>query len=237
MEEIDLSGGLRRLRRRADLSQREAALVAGVSKSALARAELGRSDLGVRGMLRLAARAGARLVLVDAVDGAEVVPMDPGAVRDLGGRRFPAHLDTRHGDEHWWPGPHRFVRDRPRPRPWYTFDRSRPSRDLLRACAGTPADHQRPAPGDSPAERDVWRDRLRRERFRARIQAQTEVALQRTLDGLPWPGAPMEDPCQCVPECRDLDLSQDEGPPGALAGTQSRGRPHLAACPCRCDDA
>ncbi|HYO36266.1 MAG TPA: helix-turn-helix transcriptional regulator, partial [Geodermatophilus sp.] len=85
---------LRRIRRTADLSQRELADGCGVSQSTVARAEAGRRDVGV-GLLVTAARlAGLRLALLDA-EGREVTPMDAAAVRDGGGRLFPAHLDTR----------------------------------------------------------------------------------------------------------------------------------------------
>ena len=101
MTEPDLSGLLRRVRRAADLSQRELAARIGVSKSAVAAVESGRAGLDVRALARAAELAGLRLALLDA-EGQEVAGMDPGAVRDRGGRLFPAHLDTRHGDEEWW---------------------------------------------------------------------------------------------------------------------------------------
>ena len=47
------------------------------------------------------------------------------AVRDLSGRRFPAHLDTRYADEDWWHDAHHWTR----PQAWYTFDRDRAFRD------------------------------------------------------------------------------------------------------------
>ena len=95
------SGMLRRIRRAADLSQRELAARIGISKSAVAAAESGRAGLDVRVLARAAVLAGLRLVLVD-TEGREVVGMDPDAVCDRGGRLFPAHLDTRYGDEEWW---------------------------------------------------------------------------------------------------------------------------------------
>ena len=106
-----------------------------------------------------AALAGLRLALLDGA-GDEVAPMSDDAVADMGGRRFPAHLDTRHSDEGWWHGPHRYGREQP----WYTFDRDRRMRDRTGARDGTPDDHQLPQPGDSPAERAEAR---RRERLAA----------------------------------------------------------------------
>ena len=45
MSDLDLAGSLRRIRRLADLSQRELAERSGISKSALAAAEAGTRDL------------------------------------------------------------------------------------------------------------------------------------------------------------------------------------------------
>jgi HTH-type transcriptional regulator/antitoxin HipB len=91
---------LRRIRRTADLSQRELAARIGISKSAVAAAESGRSGIDARALARAAELAGLRLALVDA-DGRETAGMDGDAVRDQAGRLYPAHLDTRHGDEEW----------------------------------------------------------------------------------------------------------------------------------------
>ena len=82
----------------ADLSQRELADHCGVSQSMVARVENGHQDLAVR-VLEVAARlAGLRLALLDD-EGREVAGMAEDTVRDMGGRRFPAHLDTRYSDE------------------------------------------------------------------------------------------------------------------------------------------
>ena len=106
MSTFDLPGALRRIRRIADLSQRELAAAAGMSPSAIGHAETGTRDLSVRSIARLATVAGLRLALVDE-SGDEVEPMSPAAVRDRADRRFPAHLDTRHGDDGWWHDWHR----------------------------------------------------------------------------------------------------------------------------------
>jgi transcriptional regulator with XRE-family HTH domain len=149
---FDLCGALRRIRRIADLSQRELASAAGLSASAVAHAEAGTRDLPARALARAAEVAGLRLALLDA-GGREVVGMDPDVVRDRAGRLFPAHLDTRYGDEDWWYTPHRYDREQP----WYTFDRARWIRDWHRARDGTPDDHQLPQPGDSPKARALAR--------------------------------------------------------------------------------
>ncbi len=159
---FEASGALRRIRRTADLSQRELATAAGIARSTLAAAEAGARELGIGGLARAAAVAGLRLALLDA-DGEEVEPMSHAAVRDRGCRYFPAHLDTRYSEERWWHGPERYTR----PEPWYTFDRCRATRDAARLRNGTPEDHQLPQPGDSPEERRAARRRAALERQRA----------------------------------------------------------------------
>ena len=203
------SGMLRRIRRTADLSQRELAARIGISKSAVAAAESGRSGIDARALARAAELAGLRLALVDA-DGRETAGMDGDAVRDQAGRLYPAHLDTRHGDEEWWHDEHRYSR----PRVWYTFDRDRSTRDAVRRVQGTPSDHQRPQPGDSPRARaDArraahWRAvaEERQRRFLAGEFAHVDLGLT----------------CTCPPECDEVD--DGSGPPR-----------HAGACPCGCD--
>jgi transcriptional regulator with XRE-family HTH domain len=148
VSDFDLCGALRRIRRTADLSQRELAQAAGVGAAVISHVEAGRRGMTVDLLSRLASVAGLRLALLDTT-GHEVPGMTDGAVRDEGGRRFPAHLDTRYGDVDWWHGRERYSRDQP----WYTFDRVRETRDFWRGRLGTPDDHQIPQPGDAPAER------------------------------------------------------------------------------------
>ena len=205
---FDLCGSLRRIRRMADLSQRELATAAGISSSAIAHAEAGTRDLPVDALVRAARVAGLRLVLVDA-EGGKVAPMHDGAVRDMAERRFPAHLDTRYGDVDWWHGDERYSR----PQPWYTFDRQRWTRDKWRDRFGTPDDHQLPQPGDSPEERRAARQRAAQQR------AEAERERRRTAGLVP------PDPgwvCDCPPECAELE--DWEGPPK-----------HATACICLCD--
>ena len=75
--------------------------------------------------------------------------MADGAVRDMSGRRFPAHLDTRYSDDGWWHGPERYSRAQP----WYTFDRERTVRDWYRGRSGTapPAGFLEPSRGIRPS--------------------------------------------------------------------------------------
>jgi transcriptional regulator with XRE-family HTH domain len=209
MSPFDLPAVMRRIRRGADLSQRELAQRIGISKSAVARIESGLVGLDVRILARAAALAGLRLALVDE-SGEEVPGMTAGAVRDRANRRFPAHLDTRYSEEDWWHGPHRYERDQP----WYTFDRDRRLRDEYRHRRGTPADHLLPQPGDSPRERAA-------ERRRAYLRARAEERQRRFLAGeLRHRGEEFE--CTCPPGCDQLD--------------DRSGRPvHAEECPCSCD--
>jgi len=212
-----LGGLLRRIRRTADCSQRELAERLGLSATAVAQAETGVRDLPATALVRAAGLAGLRLALLGA-DG-EVPGMVGNAVRDRSGRRFPAHLDTRHGDEDWWHGPERYTRSPPR----YTFDRDRGLRDQHRAARGTPPDHQQPRPGDSLAERaQARRDAVTARRHAA---AQEHAAEQRRL-GFPDVWSP---PCTCPPACDDL-LFADE-----LPSVWLRAQPHVDGCPCGCD--
>jgi HTH-type transcriptional regulator/antitoxin HipB len=208
MAAFDVSGALRRVRRTADLSQRQLAERCGVSQSVIARAERGLGDVPVGVLLRAAQLAGLRLALLD-VRGDEVPGMADEAVRDQGGRRFPAHLDTRYGDIDWWHDEGRYNRERP----WYTFDRVRETRDFWRGRLGTPDDHQQPQRGDSPAERKAARQRVAREERRRELDRLREAG------ELPEP-EPFS--CTCPPACDELD--------------DWSGRPvHAPDCPCGCD--
>jgi transcriptional regulator with XRE-family HTH domain len=117
------------LRRRADLSQRELAALAGVPATTVARLESGSTtDPHLSTMAKLAAATGHRLVIANDQD--ELVPPEPelrGRCRDVRGRRLPAHLDVAPAVEDWL-------------RPWwlpkrgdYTFIRNRRRRDEVRA--------------------------------------------------------------------------------------------------------
>jgi transcriptional regulator with XRE-family HTH domain len=208
MGQFDLPGALRRIRRRADLSQRALARSCDVAVAVVAHAEAGRRGMTVELLARAAAVAGLRLGLLDEA-GHEVAGMADGAVRDRVGRRFPAHLDTRYGDVDWWHGDERYSRERP----WYTFDRNRYLRDHWRDRSGTPDDHQLPQPGDSPAERRAQR------RAEAQRRWEEEVRRRRAAGELAEPVA--EWTCECPPECAVLDIGE---------------RPrHAPDCPCRCD--
>jgi transcriptional regulator with XRE-family HTH domain len=209
---------LRRIRRAADLSQRDLAQALAVSDGAVAQAESGRRDLPATVLMRAAELAGLRLAMVDSA-GVEVPGMADATVRDAAGRHFPAHLDTRHSDEGWW---HDEVRHS-RGRPWYTFDRDRQVRDQQRERRGTPPDHQTPRPDDSPEVRA----RVRREAASAtRLAEQRRRALER-----PWSDRPEdEDPvCTCPGGCDELLFATTALP------ARQHAVPHVTDCACRCD--
>jgi transcriptional regulator with XRE-family HTH domain len=209
VQPFDLPGALRRIRRLADLSQRQLAAVCGFSQSAVAQAESGRRDLPVGALVRAAEQAGLRLAMLDA-DGREVAGMSPDAVRDRYGRRFPAHLDTHFADERAERYEHRYDR----PDPWFTVDLDRAARDGLRRHRGTPADHHPVRPGNSPQERRARRQEVARQR--------REEQTRRTRLAGACPAVPDEFTCRCPAACDELD--------------DGNGRPvHAPQCPCGCD--
>jgi HTH-type transcriptional regulator/antitoxin HipB len=205
---FDLAGLLRRIRRRADLSQRELARACQVTPSVIAHAEAGRRGMSAQLLATAAEVAGLRLAIVDPA-GHEIDGMSDATVRDMANRRFPAHLDTRHSDQGWWHGAHRYDREQP----WYTFDRDRWTRDGYRTRHGTPEDHLLPQPGDSPQERKAQRRRDARRRAEEERQRRVEAAGWQRWDGFV---------CTCPPLCDELD--------------DWSGRPvHAEGCPCLCD--
>ena len=190
------------------MSQRQLAERCGLSQSAIAHAETGRRDLSVGDFATAADLADLRLALLDR-DGNEVLPMAPDTVRDLGRRRFPAHLDTVHSDElpGWWE--HRYDR----PLPWFTAHRDRTTRDAVRRLDGIPQDHHPVRPGDSPQERKATRQRAARRRAREEIERRSAAGQLR----------PVEDfRCTCPAACDELD-------------DRSGGPVHAPECACDCD--
>ena len=217
-ETVRLGALLRRIRRAADLSQRELAQHLGLSPTSVAQAETGRRDLPATVLMRAAGLAGLRVALLDG-GGAEVTGMASDAVRDRSGRHFPAHLDTRHGDQDWWHGSERYSRTRP----WYTYDRDRGARDRLRADLGTPADHRTPQPGDGPEARA----RARRDAaWAARAAEHRRWTEEQRRRGFPDTWAPT---CTCPADCDDLLFATSP-----LTARQN-AVPHVDDCACRCD--
>jgi transcriptional regulator with XRE-family HTH domain len=99
VQDDELSGLIRRARRRAKLSQRDLAHHLGVSQSAVAKWETARTEPSARMLARILEVAGLHLVAV-ADDGTRVRPMNPVAARDAAHRRYPAH--TFVWSEGWW---------------------------------------------------------------------------------------------------------------------------------------
>ncbi|MEI2714326.1 MAG: helix-turn-helix transcriptional regulator [Nocardioides sp.] len=89
----DLPGMVRRVRRLLSVSQRELALLLGVSQSAVAKWETGRNVIAGERLVDLLHMAG--LVLVPQTEsGAPAPPMSFDAERDRAWRRFPAYADV-----------------------------------------------------------------------------------------------------------------------------------------------
>jgi transcriptional regulator with XRE-family HTH domain len=121
-------GLIRKVRRLADLSQRELATAAGVSRSTVGRVESGTLTPSLETLLRLLGVAGLRLVVTDE-DGRVIQPMRVWDDRRDGAERaFPAHLDLildpRGGE--WWADVYGLAR------PPETFHRNRRYRDARR---------------------------------------------------------------------------------------------------------
>jgi transcriptional regulator with XRE-family HTH domain len=123
-----LSEIVRRVRRTADLSQRELAKYAEVSSSMIGDVEAGSAVPSLPVLQRILNAANYQLVVVDA-SGRLVLPLQVwDGVADLAGRRFPAHLDLIadpvQGD--WWADAYGLAR------PPETFWRDRKRRDYER---------------------------------------------------------------------------------------------------------
>ena len=126
-------------RRRADLSQRQLAAAAGVSRSVVARLEGGGSPRWAH-VLAVLAACGVHVSLVDDVgEEVRVEPADVHRGRDAAGRRYPAHLDPRaigpFGD---WYGDWRYQCWAQPPPPPATYQLDRARRDAARAGRGQP---------------------------------------------------------------------------------------------------
>lgn len=97
--EDETPGLIRRVRRRAKLSQRELAHELGVSQSAVAKWETGRTTPTARMLTKVLKLGELRIVAVKA-NGDRVLPMKVTAARDTAHRRYPAH--TFLWTEGWW---------------------------------------------------------------------------------------------------------------------------------------
>ena len=137
----DLAGRyVARVRRLADLSQRELAEQLCISQSAIARIEAGRTQPSLSLLSRILVLAELRLVVVDA-QGRPAFAVPLNTVRDNQGRRFPMHLDVDPPDQ---VPPQRREQprgDRPDARGWYAL---RPRRDRARGRIRPAADNDHP---------------------------------------------------------------------------------------------
>ncbi|WP_231934889.1 GNAT family N-acetyltransferase [Micromonospora viridifaciens] len=139
----DLGDLLRRLRRRADLSQRELAARAGVPQATVARIESGRAvDPRYRTVERLVQAAGGQ-VRFDSGPVDEPprlpAPVPHDELRDQAGRQYPAHLDVWEVREPkdwpgaWWAEWYRLPPEKyPLPLPSATYEVNREYRDRRR---------------------------------------------------------------------------------------------------------
>jgi transcriptional regulator with XRE-family HTH domain len=126
--EYSMSGIVRRVRRTADLSQRELAEATGLSTSLIGAIETGDRAPSLRTLSRILAAASYRLVVIDDA-GRLVLPLEVWQdTTDGAGRRYPPHLDTildpKFGE--WWADGFGLAR------PPETFRRNRERRDYER---------------------------------------------------------------------------------------------------------
>lgn len=164
-----------RVRRLADLSQRDLAALVATTASTVCRIESGASVPTVALFEQILAVAGLHLAVVDA-EGRLVAPVPEDLVRDNQGRRFPAHLDVAPPDQVPYERESRPRYDRPAARAWF---RHREFRDQQAARAPQPD-----RPEDHPTHADLRR-RVRLMRGR-----------QPTVDT-----APPTDDCTCLDAC------------------------------------
>lgn len=179
-EGFDAARHLARLRRRADLSQRELADRAGLSQSAIAAYEASEREVSARRLDEILRLGGLRLAVVDA-RGEEVEAFPADAVRDNAGRRFPAHLDVQPPDV--LPG-HAYSAPHPERPPVVAWHVRRSERDRLRAG--------RPQATDHPTVAELEH----------RVRTRAEERRARALSGGAAVAARHEaDPCTCPVEC------------------------------------
>jgi transcriptional regulator with XRE-family HTH domain len=156
---LDPSGLIRRVRRIADLSQRQLAAFAGVSQARIARIETDDAALPVDLFQTLLAAADLHLAVLDN-DGAEVAPMRSDALCNAVGSRFPAYLDPEPLARRTWSYRSRYTR----PPAVVTCDRRR-WRDARRVLDGTSDDHPGPdalrLPPLAPRRDRAWPDPCR----------------------------------------------------------------------------
>lgn len=196
-ETLDVPGLIRRVRREADLSQRELAHLLGVCQPTVVRWESGAAEPGIGQFQRLLIVAGLRLAVLDA-EGAPSQPMRQDGPRDKAGRRAPAHLDT-YGDVGACTGEALVVAPR------------RSERDRRRRAAGgrVPFDH------GTAAEYAEARLAPARERLRRAAEAR-RPSYQAFWDALP--------PCCCLDACEESARCLTECPCGCEGWEERAGK-------------
>jgi transcriptional regulator with XRE-family HTH domain len=179
---LDVVGIVLRVRRVADLSQRDLAQALGVSQPTVARWESGRGDPTLGQLQDVLALAGLRLT-ARTEDGTTVRPVDCDVVRDNADRRFPAHLDVVPPDEQWrHHGSLGARHDRRPPRGWYAMRARRDADNPGAVGVSRPPDH--------PTEHEL----AVRERYRRQVP--------RVPSPSPRP-LPVRPPCTCAIECEE----------------------------------
>jgi transcriptional regulator with XRE-family HTH domain len=141
-----LADMVRRVRRTADLSQRELARFAGVSRASLGAIESGARTPSLAVLQRILHAANYMLVVADAC-GRLAAPLEVWQdVRDGADRRYPAHLDTIIDPEYgeWWGDVYGLAR------PPETYYRNRAMRDWKRRCSQWDVRHRGEPPWNPP---------------------------------------------------------------------------------------
>jgi len=192
-DDLDVARLVMRVRRMADLSQRDLAARLCTSPAAVARIETGGCAVSVSLLGRILRLAGLRLVAV-AADGKPVAPVAGDTLRDNGGRRFPAHLDVDLPCE--VPKLRQLMprRDRPPAKGWY---RQRPLRDERRQEDGVPPDP--PTFDDLREAAQRERAHLRRVRRLLAREAPPRPECTCDIDCLLSPGCLPACACGCEP--------------------------------------
>ena len=183
-----------RVRRMADLSQRDLAEAVGVSRGTIARIESGKGHVSPPLLAAILRIAGLRIAVVDEA-GREVEPVPSDTVRDNGGRRFPAHLDVAPPDLEPRERLYSPRYDRPEARAWYHL---RAERDRQRAKAPVVAGQDHPTLAELAQRRRLMRGR------------------QPRVDPVPMPFIEClcPDACYLAPKCLPRCLCQCESTGG-----------------------
>jgi transcriptional regulator with XRE-family HTH domain len=193
-----------RVRRLADLSQRDLAARICVSSSTVGRYETGAACPSIEVFEQILALAGLRLLVVDE-RGDEVLPVSDDLVRDNQGRRFPAHLDVNPPDETPFERLAYPRYDRLPARGWFRHRTIRDRRAEDHPYRQRPADH----PTDAELRTRVRLMRGRQPVVEAPPRPEPEcLCPDACFEGL----CIVECPCQCEPERNRLGILRHRPP-------------------------